>query len=302
MAGDRPAEDAGRPAILLVSGSSTVRTPAALNHAIYAERHGLRVVFDVTPAPVHPITMHKLAVLRRHLPTADWSFWIDDDAFFTDLDVDLRSLLPADPSIDLVFCASPVNPEGGWTWMSSGQFLIRNTARMADLLAAVEATDLDAVRASWDHAELGLFTNGDQDAFAHHLRRDGSPWAGAFERRPWEAFNARPYHYRQGLDEWFICHFAVPGGKSKMALIREFAARLGTTTALVDPAELTPYRTFIDRSPMGALLAPEAGPMTPTAAPAGASARPTKAGGGRVHPARRAVRRTLRAIRRRLGG
>lgn len=288
-AGRRP----NGPDILVVSGSSQTRTPAALNHAVYAARHGLRYVFDTTPAPVRLIYLHKVEVLRRHLATADWLFWIDDDAFFTNLAVDVRSFLPVDPAIELVFCSSPVNPDGGWTWMSAGQFLIRNTPAMLALLDAVLATDLGQVRSWWDPDTLGLFTRGDQDAFVYQLRRDGSPWSGAWQARPWEAFNSRPYHYVASLDEHFICHFAVPGGRSKMELIAEFATRLGTTTALLPAAEIEPYRTFSARSDFAPFLDVIAsrGPAVrdPTRGPAALTRRPPSL-----------PRRIARTIRRRL--
>jgi hypothetical protein len=294
-----PATDAGRSPteLLIVSGSSRVRTPAPLNHAIYADRHRLRSVFDVTPSPVDPIFLHKVAVIRRHLPTTEWLFWIDDDAFFTDPAVDLRAFIPDDPSIDLVFCASPVNPAGGWTWMSAGQFLLRNTPRSAALLDAVLATDLRAVRAWWDADELGLFTRGDQDAFVHELRRGDGPWAGGYVRLPWEAFNSRPYHYVKGLDEHFVCHFAVPGGRSKMDLIRDFADRLGTNTALVPDADLERYATFIGRSEMAGLLGIDTGRTTP---PVGSSPPTARFGAGVRSLWRRRIPRGVRRVLRSL--
>lgn len=294
-----PAPD-GRRWLRIVSGSSGVRTPAPLNHTVYAARHDLPYVFDVTPAPVAPITLQKLAVIRRHLAAGEWLFWLDDDAFFTNLATDLRDLVPVDPGIELAFCSSPVNPNGGWTWMSSGQLFIRNTPRMAALLEAVAGTDLEAVRRWWDPERHGLFTNGDQDAFVYHLERPDSPWAGTFQRLPWEAFNARPYHYESRLDEYFICHFAVPGRRSKMELIEEFAHRLGTTTALLDEAELEPFRTFVAHSPLGDLVrdpsAARPGPRTAARAPGGAKGLP-----GLVRRLARLPRRMVRRLRRRMG-
>ena len=63
----------------------------------------------------------------------------------SDLSVDLASFLVPDPGRDLLFCKSPVNPRGGWTWMSAGQFFIRRTPAMAAFLDAVLTTDLEVV-------------------------------------------------------------------------------------------------------------------------------------------------------------
>ena len=276
------------PPLMIVSGSSRVRTAAPLNHALYAAQHGIPYFFDAGPSAVDRIYFHKLHVIRRYLPLADWLFWIDDDAFFTDFRVDLRTFLPDAAEAELVFCKSPVNPRGGWTWMSSGQFFMRNTPDMTALLDAVLATDLAEVEAWWDPETYGLFTNGDQDAFVYRLQGPDPRWRERFVQLQPDEFNNRPYHYEARLDEHFICHFAVPGAhRPKADLIGEFAERLGTNQALC-PAELfEPYREFLEYSDMGALL----GIVRPEVAqPKG----PPRAGRGPARRAARAVRSVFR--------
>ena len=238
----------------ILSGATGVRTPASLNHRVYADRHGLDYLFDVTPAPLPTPLDQKLAAVLRSLPHHEWLFWIDDDAFFTDLDPDVRSFV--DDEVDLVICRSPVNPEGGWTFVSFGQFLVRRTPAMFALLEEVARTDLGMVREWWDPEQFGIFTNTDQDALVYHLSREGVPWSGRWKRLDWQAFNSRPYHYDERLDEHFLCHFVVPGAASKMELVRDFAARMGTTTALVAAHELEPYAAFIGASELAELLGP----------------------------------------------
>jgi hypothetical protein len=240
--------------LLIVSGSSRVRTAAPLNHRLYADRIGAPYVFDLAPSVLKRIYLHKLDVLRRVLPFAEWTFWIDDDAFFTNFDIDLRSFLQDAGDRDVVFCRSPVNPRGGWTWMSSGQFFVRRSPSTLALLDAVAATNLDEVRRWWRAEEYGLFTNGDQDAFVFQLMGPDDRWRHRFLQLPWQAFNSRPYHYERDLDEHFVCHFAVPGGRPKADLIAEFATRMGTTQALCEPDLVGPYRVFLERSEIGPFL------------------------------------------------
>jgi hypothetical protein len=240
--------------LLILSAGTNVRTPASLNHRVYADRIGAEYLFDATPGPLSSPLDQKLASLRRALPHHDWVFWIDDDAFMTNLDVDIGSF--ADDDADLVMCASPVNPEGGWTFLSFGQFLIRRTPAMLELVDAVIATDLETVRDWWDPERYGIFTNTDQDALVFQLARDDAPWAERWRRLAWQEFNSRPYHYERWLDEHVLCHFVVPGGRPKMDLVHEFAKRMGTTTALVDAALLEPYQTFIAHSDVAELLGP----------------------------------------------
>jgi hypothetical protein len=239
---------------LILSAATRVRTPASLNHRIYADRHGLDCLFDTTPSPIPTALDQKIAAVRRALPLFEWVFWIDDDAFFTNLEVDVRAFVTDE--VDLVICRSPINPEGGWTFVSFGQFLVRRTAAMLELFEAVVATDLEQVRGWWDHERYGLFTNTDQDALVFQLARTDTPWADRWRRLDWTAFNSRPYHYEQSLDEHVLCHFVIPGATSKMDAVRDFAERMSTSTALVDPALLEPYRAFIDASDLADLLGP----------------------------------------------
>jgi hypothetical protein len=240
--------------LLILSAGTRIRTPAPLNHRIYADRIGVECMFDATPSSLPSVFLYKTAAVQRALAHHQWVFWIDDDAFFTNLDVDLRSF--AGDDADLVICASPVNPEGGWTFVSFGQFLIRGTPAMLELLDAVLATDLELVRDWWDPERFGIFTDTDQDALVYQLQREDAPWAGRWRRLEWQAFNGRPYHYEARLDEHFLCHFVLPSPHSKMELISEFARRMGTTTALVEPALLKPYAAFISNSDLAELLGP----------------------------------------------
>jgi hypothetical protein len=281
-----------------VSGSSRVRTAAALNHRIYADRLGVPYFFEMAPSRVARIYFHKLQVVEDFLGVGEWLFWIDDDAFFTDMEVDLRSFLAEAGDTDLVFCQSPINPKGGWTWMSSGQFFIRSSEPIRELIEAVRSTDLAEVRAWWQPDVHGLFTNGDQDAFVYQLLRADSPWRDRWVRLPWQAFNSRPYHYEARLDEHFLCHFAVPGGRPKVEVIAEFAERMGSTPALCAPELAEPYGVFLDHSEMGPIM----GRAAPAPRP---SATPSEGGRGRTgmspSPSGSGWRRLLRRAYRRLG-
>jgi hypothetical protein len=273
--------------LLILSASSRIRTAAPLNHRIYADRVGVPYVFDAAPSTVDRIYLHKIDALRRVLPRAEWVFWIDDDAFFTDFSIDLRRFLEGVTDTDLVFCRSPINPRGGWTWMSAGQFFLRRSDATLDLLRAVASTDLEVVRGWWDPDLYGLFTNGDQDALVYQLMGpDRGRWRDRFVQLPWEAFNSRPYHYEARLDEHFICHFAVPGGRPKAEVVAEFAARLGTTNALCDAALIEPYRVFLERSELGPFVGIDPPPPT---APRAQRAKPSL------------LRRVARRARRSLG-
>ncbi len=219
----------GLPRILMLSGANPRLLQSHLNHEVYARRHGYSYVFDdrsYRPLPTphfHKIRALIAAFERRD---SDWVFWLDDDAFITDPSIPLdRWLAGVAPATFLVACRSPVNPQGGWTWLSAGQFLLRRCDDARRMLEEVMATDLTAVEAWWDPARFGLFTHGDQDAIVHHIVSRGLE--GAVVRLDYREFNCRPYHYVDGAgaQQHFLVHF--PGMPDKPGAIRAFAARFG---------------------------------------------------------------------------
>jgi hypothetical protein len=165
-----------------------------------------------------------------------------------DFRVDLRQFLADVGDNELVFCKSPVNPRGGWTWMSSGQFFIRNSRVPSACSTRSRGTDL--ARSSMVGPErYGLFTDGDQDAFVYQLQGPGSVGASASSAAVMPSKTGLPLRAR--LDEHFICHFALPAAGAKADLIAEFAERLRTNVALVPPELIAPYREFLEYSGHG---------------------------------------------------
>ncbi len=226
--------------IRIVSGTDRLRLRSHENHRHYAARHGYEYKFD-TALYTNLLDPHfrKLRSIQSALDGSDWVFWLDDDAFFTDMSVRLDAFLnDSDSDTFLVICESPINPQGGWTFLSSGQFFLKNDERARDFLNKVLATPVETARAWWNATRYGLFTGGDQDSIVYTLVNDDLL---QFARMcPYNAFNNRPYHYDQRLDEHFLIHFA--GVPDKGAAIADFARRFGVDETLVLPGEIKPER------------------------------------------------------------
>lgn len=223
-----------RTSIGVVSYCDHVRTLAAVNHELYAARHGYTYIYDIAPTRERRFKA-KIEKIKKFLPLFDWVFWIDDDAYFMQPDVPLDGFIDLAPGADVIFCESPVN-DGKWTWISSGNFFIRNSPESLRLLDEVLATDLSTVSEWWDPSTYGYYTKGDQDAIVYHLATDerfSSP--GFLARLAFERFNTRPFHFVEAADEHFLVHF-TGGDKHRQAT--EFGARFGLTPALVPAAEL----------------------------------------------------------------
>jgi hypothetical protein len=186
-------------------------------------RHGYGYRFDLTPRPLSSVFDHKIHAILDCPIDGDWWFWIDDDAFFTQFDTPLGELDVAfDSDRLLIFPRSPVNPLGGWTFLSSGNFFFRSTRKTHEFFQRVLTTDLRQVEAWWDAEKYGMFTNGDQDKIVWNLVR-GEAAGDIHALVPYETFNTRPYHFSSPTD-FFLVHFAVPG-ISKQEAIRQFQLR-----------------------------------------------------------------------------
>ncbi|MDX6806964.1 putative nucleotide-diphospho-sugar transferase [Terrihabitans rhizophilus] len=198
--------------VLVLSSHTKPGSPAAINHAVYCERHGYDYLFDATPyrllSPFDQKTMAAIGVLKRS--RAEWVFWVDDDAFFMDHSKTLEAIIEGAGSADFIFCRSPVNLKGQWSYINAGLYFVRNTPRAIEVLEDVLSADGKAVRDWWDADRFGMYTtlNSDQEAFVYVLERRGMLNTSAVAILDHLAFNARPYHFTKRHDENFICHLA----------------------------------------------------------------------------------------------
>jgi len=221
--------------IFIVSGTSAPRLDSAANHRAYAARHGYKYRFDVGPAVGPRVHYFKLGAVARALPDCEWLFWIDDDAFFTDLDRRLEPFIESlDPRVSVVFCAGPVNPYGQTTYLNAGVFFIRNCPEAFAFLDELKQRPIDPVGEWWDARTLGMYTASDQDVITYMAHT--SEWRDRILVVPYDAFNNRPYHYHHSATEHLVVHF--PGVRNKAAAIAEFATRwhLDPSTLLPAPA------------------------------------------------------------------
>lgn len=227
----------------ILSGCTKLRFNSHINHATYAMRHGYRYRFDITPRPLSSVFDHKIHAILECPIDDEWWFWIDDDAFFTQFDTPFSELDVRFASDKLlIFPKSPVNPLGGWTFLSSGNFFFRSTRETHEFFQRVLATDLSQVKAWWDAEKYGMFTNGDQDKIVWNLI-EGEAMRDFYAVVPYETFNTRPYHFSSPTD-FFLVHFAVLG-ISKEEAIRQFQVKFQ-----YGDDSLVPAGQAIDRAAM----------------------------------------------------
>lgn len=227
------------PKMKIVSGCDHLRFYSFLNHQIFSEKQGCAYEWKYAP-PVsgqNPY-MKKLSIVESELGSAEWLFWLDDDAFFTDFTWDICSYIDQFNSYDLVICKSPVN-EGRWTHISSGQFFLRSSPRSFDFLKQTQKVSLGAVKEWWSDKKYGLFTGGDQDAMVYVLNTNTNFSEGNFYTRlDYSEFNSREFHYTSSASEGRILHLAS-NELSKSELLERYCRRFAVNNYCV-PNEYLP--------------------------------------------------------------
>jgi len=121
--------------VSVISGCTQVRFQSQKNHKMYCDRWGYEYIWDEKPREIKSPYDHKIHALLD-LPVDDrWWFWVDDDAFFTQMDTPLESFFENfDKKAQLVFAKSPINPKGGWTYLSSANFFFRSSKKVHKFL------------------------------------------------------------------------------------------------------------------------------------------------------------------------
>ncbi|CAM4263137.1 hypothetical protein COAQ111491_13785 [Comamonas aquatilis] len=208
------------------------RFNSQVNHRLYASRYGYRYIFDSTPRFDKRTYMRKLEAILEYLDLFDWLFWIDDDAYFTDFSVPLERFIGLAPDASFIVCKSP-STKSLFTRISSGQFLLRNTALSKKFIEAALSTDLREVQ-KWWKSDLGMFTKGDQDAMVYLLESNPQYAAPFFSILDHHNFNNREFEFKQCLDEHFLVHFTGTQKHRDKAL---FCQRMHCNEFL-SPAEL----------------------------------------------------------------
>jgi hypothetical protein len=191
------------PTVLVLSGHYPgTRFASPANHVAYAKAHGYTYIHCNWPTGSENPYFNKISYVEHYLPHFDYVFWIDDDAFFLDLGRSVEPFLPSGAQF-LSICSSP-SYKAIRTPISSGQFIISRVDRSYEFLRSTATTSLSEV-ASWWRTDLGMFTNGDQDAMYYQLMTDPR-FEGGATIFPHTAFNSRVDELGVGPAP-FVLHF-----------------------------------------------------------------------------------------------
>ncbi|EEE37837.1 hypothetical protein RKLH11_1675 [Rhodobacteraceae bacterium KLH11] len=198
------------------------------NHYAYARRHGYTYISCDWPTAATNRYMTKFMYLKHYINHFDYVFWIDDDAFFIDHSKSLDAFIPKGDRL-ASFCKSPANKKI-FTYLSSGQFLIRGGKRSEDFIDAILETSLDQVKTWWSE-DLGMFTGGDQDAIVY-LVHENDKYYDCIELFNYMQFNSRLADLNETPNDVFLLHFTGPR-ETKIAHAKTAAKILKSGPSLV---------------------------------------------------------------------
>jgi hypothetical protein len=180
------------------------RFESIYNHRAYCNRHGYTYIHCTWPSGQRNPYLNKLAYIREYFDFFDFIFWIDDDAFFLDIEKPLSEFLPAEDHY-LSICSSP-----GFktlkTFFSSGQFVLRCDALGKDFICSAMDLGEETVK-NWWSEEYGFFTGGDQDRMVF-LCNTERRFKEGFKLWDYKHFNSRAANiFGEDPHEVFILHF-----------------------------------------------------------------------------------------------
>lgn len=237
------------PRICVVSGADEIRYRSYINHTIYAREHGLDYRLECgLDLGIENKFFYKTSIIRRVLPLYDWILWIDDDAYFTDFaSSNVEDLVSQAEEEDhfLVIANGPLEPNGFWSKINTGVFLIRNDADGKRLLELMRSVDLAEVRDWWNDDRDGVFTSGDQDQMWWALNTTGLIDRASLVDHA--LLNSRGHYYVNSLSDAFVMHFC--GHWDKELGVAKFAKRFDVGQELVPEELLDKYSAKV-RSPM----------------------------------------------------
>lgn len=227
------------PELTIVSGCTQLRFGSFINHQIFADYVGADYIWSFPLGKTgRPMAYLKLDAIERNIHLAPWTFWIDDDAYFTDFNWNIWEYAKSF-DVDLIICKSPIN-QGRFVWASAGQFFIRRSERSAAFLKAIPLVDLDTVEKWWNPQVFGAFLKSEQCAMTYLLNTDPR-FANDdfFVRLDYTEFNTRDFHYSSPWQHR-VLHLAS-WSRSKHDQMREFIDKFGCNEFLVPDEILRQY-------------------------------------------------------------
>ena len=134
--------------LIIISGADSYRYDAHINHQRYANIQGVDYKFHKSENLPNPFFTKCYAILDSFNQGYEYVLWIDDDAFFINLDWDCTSIFKQYK--EDVIVTKGRDKKSGITLFNNGIMFIRNTDNMKDLFTTIPNTQWKTIKRNWN--------------------------------------------------------------------------------------------------------------------------------------------------------
>jgi hypothetical protein len=178
--------------IVIISGADSYRYNAHLNHQKYADAREIDYKFHLSNGLSNPFFTKCYAILDSFDKGYEYVIWIDDDAFFIDLDWDCRNIFEKYER-DVIVTQGRTNKKPMATLFNNGVMFIRNTENMKNLFSSIPSIQWKELVTNWK-AEWGPCEGNDQPRMIYLIQ---TKYSDAVEIVPYPGFNAHEITFKQ---------------------------------------------------------------------------------------------------------
>lgn len=134
--------------LIIISGADSHRYNAHLNHQKYADIQKVEYRFYLKTDLENPYFTKCYAILDCFEKEYDYVLWIDDDAFFIDMDWNFFSLFEEYP--DDIIVTRGITKKSGTAYFNNGIMFLRNSNITKKLFNLIPQIPWEEVEKNWD--------------------------------------------------------------------------------------------------------------------------------------------------------
>lgn len=143
----------------IISGADSIRYHADINHKEYAKKHNIDYEFFIRTDLSNPYMNKCYSIIETFNQGYDHVVWIDDDAFFINLNWDCTTIFKCYHE-DIIVVRGRAK-KNGTTLFNNGIMFIRNSTCTRELFTLIPQTPWKEVAENWK-TEWGPCTGNDQ--------------------------------------------------------------------------------------------------------------------------------------------
>jgi hypothetical protein len=177
---------------IIISGADSYRYDAHLNHQRYADAQEIEYKFHLSNGLSNPFFTKCYAILDSFEKGYEYVLWIDDDAFFIDLDWDCREIFKKYHQ-DVIVTQGRTNKKSGVTLFNNGVMFIRNTENMRNLFSSIPNIKWQELTDNWN-LEWGPCEGNDQPRMIYLIQ---AKYPESVKIVSYPGFNAHEITFKQ---------------------------------------------------------------------------------------------------------